>query len=129
MLYNHTPTSVLQVGDEEREVVHGARMRDMLTGQEWDVRAKMVVNATGREGRERGRGERKNGRKELYETVHLKVLICSSIWIYPHSQSQYNQYRIWEQHQTQDTVFTDCGDWTCICGQYFLYKDKHKACT
>ena len=63
---------MLQVGDEEeKEMVRGARMRDMLTGQEWDVRAKMVVNATGGEwrGRERGRGggkeaERKKGRRK-----------------------------------------------------------------
>ena len=38
---------MLQVGDEEKEVVRGARMRDMLTGQEWNVKAKVVVNATG----------------------------------------------------------------------------------
>ena len=69
----------MQVGDEEKETVRGAHMRDMLTGQEWDVRAKMVVNATGGEwrGRERqkkeegegeGRGkeaERKKGRRKV----------------------------------------------------------------
>jgi glycerol-3-phosphate dehydrogenase len=32
---------------EEKEVVSGARMRDTLTGKEWDVKAKVVVNATG----------------------------------------------------------------------------------
>ena len=47
---------MLQVGDEEKELVRGARMRDMLTGQEWDVRAKMVVNATGGEWRRGGGG-------------------------------------------------------------------------
>lgn len=29
------------------ETVRGARVRDRLTGEEWDVRAKVVVNATG----------------------------------------------------------------------------------
>ena len=54
---------MLQVGEEEKETVRGAHMRDMLTGQEWDVRAKMVVNATGGEwrGRERQRKEEGEG--------------------------------------------------------------------
>ena len=30
-----------------REVVKGVRMKDVLTGEEWDVRAKVVINATG----------------------------------------------------------------------------------
>ena len=29
------------------EVVRGVRMKDRLTGEEWDVRAKVVINATG----------------------------------------------------------------------------------
>ena len=33
--------------EEGQEVVRGARMRDSLTGEEWDVRAKVVINATG----------------------------------------------------------------------------------
>ena len=60
---------MLQVGDE-KEVVRGARMRDMLTGQEWDVKAKVVVNATGgewgeaeREGEGGGRGEGERGKR------------------------------------------------------------------
>ena len=28
-------------------MVRGVRMKDMLTGEEWDVRAKVVINATG----------------------------------------------------------------------------------
>ena len=37
------------VSDKEgaRQVVRGARVRDTLTQKEWDVRAKVVVNATG----------------------------------------------------------------------------------
>ena len=61
---------MLQVGDEEKEVVRGARMRDMLTRQEWDVKAKVVVNATGgewgeaeREGEGGGRGEGERGKR------------------------------------------------------------------
>jgi len=40
-------------------------MRDVLTGKEWDVKAKVVVNATGEveEGREGGRGERERVRE------------------------------------------------------------------
>ena len=30
-----------------KEMVRGAHMRDMITGKEWDVRAKVVINATG----------------------------------------------------------------------------------
>ena len=33
--------------EEGKEVVRGARVRDALTGEEWDVRAKVVINATG----------------------------------------------------------------------------------
>ena len=32
---------------EGDEVVNGVRMRDALTKEEWDVRAKVVINATG----------------------------------------------------------------------------------
>ena len=32
---------------EEKEAVRGARVMDMLTGKEWDIRAKVVINATG----------------------------------------------------------------------------------
>ena len=37
------------VSDKEgaRQVVRGARVRDTLTQKEWNVRAKVVVNATG----------------------------------------------------------------------------------
>ena len=31
----------------EKEVVCGARVRDRVTGDEWDIHAKSVVNATG----------------------------------------------------------------------------------
>ena len=34
-------------GEGVREVVRGARVRDTLTQKEWDVKAKVVVNATG----------------------------------------------------------------------------------
>ena len=34
-------------GDKEIDRVCGAHVRDMLTGDEWDVHAKCVVNATG----------------------------------------------------------------------------------
>ena len=34
-------------GDNEDEVVCGAHVRDVITGEEFDVRAKCVVNATG----------------------------------------------------------------------------------
>ena len=37
---------VLQSGEGKEEVT-GVRMRDTLTGDEWDVRAKVVINATG----------------------------------------------------------------------------------
>ena len=50
MICEHVLSSSLQeVGEdgEPREVVRGARMKDMLTGEEWDVKAKVVVNATG----------------------------------------------------------------------------------
>ena len=42
-------SSLQEVGEDgqPREVVRGARMKDMLTGEEWDVKAKVVVNATG----------------------------------------------------------------------------------
>ena len=32
---------------ETKQVVCGARMRDTLTGKEWETRARVVVNATG----------------------------------------------------------------------------------
>ena len=50
MICEHVLSSSLQeVGEdgEPREVVRGARMKDMLTGEEWDVKAKVVVNPTG----------------------------------------------------------------------------------
>ena len=28
-------------------MVNGVRMKDRLTGEEWDVRARVVINATG----------------------------------------------------------------------------------
>ena len=31
----------------EGEVVKGVHVKDVLTGEEWDVRAKVVINATG----------------------------------------------------------------------------------
>ena len=34
-------------GDSDDEVVCGAHVRDVVTGEEFDVRAKCVVNATG----------------------------------------------------------------------------------
>ena len=40
--------SLFLQSEEGKEVVRGARMRDALTGEEWDVRAKVVINATGR---------------------------------------------------------------------------------
>lgn len=30
-----------------KEVVRGATVRDRLTGKQWDIKAKIVVNATG----------------------------------------------------------------------------------
>jgi glycerol-3-phosphate dehydrogenase len=33
--------------DIEKEIVFGARVRDQLTREEWNVHAKCVVNATG----------------------------------------------------------------------------------
>ena len=33
--------------DGSKSKVRGARVRDTLTGKEWDIRAKVVVNATG----------------------------------------------------------------------------------
>ena len=41
--YYFSPTE----GDSEDEVVCGAHVRDSITGEEFDVRAKCVVNATG----------------------------------------------------------------------------------
>ena len=32
---------------ETEETIRGAHVRDMVTGKEWDIRAKVVVNATG----------------------------------------------------------------------------------
>ena len=32
------------------EVVRGATVRDRLTGKQWDIRAKVVINATGWQG-------------------------------------------------------------------------------
>ena len=33
---------------KEKEVVRGVRVRELFTKKEWDIRAKVVVNATGR---------------------------------------------------------------------------------
>ena len=41
------PTSCTHQSPDGQEVVTGARMRDALTKEEWDVRAKVVINATG----------------------------------------------------------------------------------
>jgi glycerol-3-phosphate dehydrogenase len=38
---------IKEQSEEGKEVVRGVRMRDALTGEEWDVRAKVVINATG----------------------------------------------------------------------------------
>lgn len=39
--------SLIKAPASEGEVVRGARVRDTLTQKEWDVKAKVVVNATG----------------------------------------------------------------------------------
>lgn len=46
---NHTGVLSLlkKKGDDGKEVLCGARVRDMLTGNEFDVHAKCVINATG----------------------------------------------------------------------------------
>lgn len=44
----------VQVRQEDgsvKEEVRGARVRDRLSGKQWDIRAKIVVNATGVRGR------------------------------------------------------------------------------
>ena len=38
---------VLLENDEEKEIVCGAHVRDSVTGDEYDVHAKAVINATG----------------------------------------------------------------------------------
>ena len=45
---NHTAVvRLLKKGEGEGERVCGARCRDRLTGREFDVKAKCVINATG----------------------------------------------------------------------------------
>ena len=45
---NHVQvTALLKEREGGREVVRGACVRDVLSGKEWEVRAKVVVNATG----------------------------------------------------------------------------------
>jgi glycerol-3-phosphate dehydrogenase len=40
--------NLLKTKDKDgKEKVSGARLRDELTGKEWDVKAKCVINATG----------------------------------------------------------------------------------
>ena len=39
--------SLLKTSDDGKERVTGAHVRDRLTGREWDIKAKCVVNATG----------------------------------------------------------------------------------
>ena len=53
-LVNHTEVVSLikekvptEDGKGEKEVVRGARVREIFTKKEWDIRAKVVVNATG----------------------------------------------------------------------------------
>ena len=45
-ILNHTKATAL-VKDPDTGKVVGVRMRDMITGDEWETRAKCVVNATG----------------------------------------------------------------------------------
>lgn len=46
---NHVKVTKLIHGNNEegKKVVQGASLRDELTGKEWDVKAKCVINATG----------------------------------------------------------------------------------
>jgi len=45
---NHTEVvSLIKEQRDGKEVIAGARVRDTISGEEWDVRAKTVVNATG----------------------------------------------------------------------------------
>ena len=39
--------NITVIGNEETENVCGAHVRDVFSGDEWDVRAKCVINATG----------------------------------------------------------------------------------
>ena len=44
---NYTEVVALNKDNSEKPQINGARLRDLLTGDEFDVRAKVVVNATG----------------------------------------------------------------------------------
>ncbi|CAG8609362.1 11509_t:CDS:2 [Ambispora gerdemannii] len=45
VIANHT--EVIELLKDKNGIVNGARVRDTLTGDEWDVKAKGVINATG----------------------------------------------------------------------------------
>lgn len=38
---------VIKLLKDENGKLNGARLRDQLTGKEWDVKAKCIINATG----------------------------------------------------------------------------------
>ena len=40
-------TNLFSEGNEEKDIVCGAHVRDCFTGEEWDIHAKAVINATG----------------------------------------------------------------------------------
>jgi len=46
---NHVKVLTLhhKSGPDGQKTVCGARLRDQLTGKEWDVKAKCIINATG----------------------------------------------------------------------------------
>lgn len=47
LLKQEQTKSTEEGGTETKQVVCGARMRDTITGKEWETRARVVVNATG----------------------------------------------------------------------------------
>ena len=47
LLKEEQTRSTEEGGTETKQVLCGARMRDKMTGKEWETRARVVVNATG----------------------------------------------------------------------------------
>ena len=47
LLKEEQAISTEEGGTETKQVLCGARMRDVITGKEWETRARVVVNATG----------------------------------------------------------------------------------
>lgn len=47
IVVNHVEVTALEKDNTGSGKLHGAKVRDTLTGKEWDVRAKGIINATG----------------------------------------------------------------------------------